>query len=59
MKRNHRRTRKNHEPAIGATSTMMGRSTTIADERNATKSKEQMKRDWGSKRATMNNKLNK
>ena len=52
MKRKDRK--KDHKLSVGN-----GVFRSINDARNTSKSKEQMKKDWGSKRATMNRKLSK
>jgi len=54
MKRNQRRQRKNFEPSISN-----GIDVSVGDVRNTTRSKEQMKLDWGSLRTTMKRKLGK
>ncbi len=51
MKRNHRRQRKGHEPSMSDV------DKTMNDLRSESKSKEQMKKDWGSQRTTMDGKL--
>ncbi len=51
MKRNHRRQKKSHEPSVQEIDKTMG------DMRSASRSQEQMKKDWGSKRTTMERKL--
>ncbi len=53
MKRKHRRVRTSKEVSIHDI------DKTIGDLRSESKSKEQMKKDWGSPRLTMNRKLGK
>ena len=51
MKRTHRRKRKDHEVAINAGTKINKLNeinpVTVGDQRNASKSQEQMKKDWG------------
>ncbi len=53
MTKTHRRKRKSTEPSIHDV------DKTVNDVRSESKSKEQMKRDYGSPRSTMNRKLGK
>ena len=61
MKRNHRRSRRDNESSISNNSAGIdsepGYTRTVGDVRNESKSKEQMKKDWGSHRTTMKRKL--
>ena len=61
MKRMHRRKRGGKESSISNNSAGFGPNPgytkSVDDVRNTSKSKEQMKKDWGSKRTTMKNKL--
>jgi len=61
MATNKRRVKRNNEISTqnGTKVTKYGNieQKTMGDVRNASKSQEQMKKDWGSKRTTMNSKL--
>ena len=63
MATNKRRVRKNHETSTqnGGKALLGGgyNQKTLGDVRNASKSQEKMKKDWGPKGTTMNRKLGK